>query len=67
MSIVGNSQRLSIQGETNEKMKTSQQSKLWDLCRHPGAVTTVYVEGIACSVEAIIFVGTILEDVWSGN
>jgi hypothetical protein len=65
--MVGNSHWLYIQGETNEKLKTSHESKLWVLCRYPGAVGKVNVEGIACSVEAIIFVGTTLEDVWSGN
>ena len=67
MPVVGKSHWLYVQGETNEKLKTSHESKLWDLCRYPGAVTTVNVEGIACSVEAIIFVGTTLEDVWSSN
>jgi hypothetical protein len=67
MPVVGNSHWLYIQRETNEKLKISNETKLWDLCRYPGAVTSVNVEGRACSVEAIIFVGTILEDVWSGN
>ena len=39
--MVGNSQWLYIQGETNAKLNTSHELKLWDLCRYHGAVRRV--------------------------